>query len=70
MKRLVKVIEWDGIDISDHPEFCDSYISKATWNTGVLLNNVELEEVNNNLDDYEIIGQTNIEQLFNNNSGL
>ena len=40
-------IEVDGIDTDDYPDFCDAYISSACWeNTGVLLTEDELDELN------------------------
>ncbi len=40
-------VEVDGIDTTDYPDFCDAFVSSATWrSTGVPLNDAELDELN------------------------
>ena len=49
--RRICDIEVDGIDYSDAPDFCDAYISAATWeDTGEPLTEAELEELNEDSD--------------------
>lgn len=38
-------IEIDGIDMKDYPDFCDAYISSATYK-GVELTDDQLDELN------------------------
>lgn len=46
-------VEVDGIDTEDYPDFCDAYISSACWkNTGVLLTEDELDELNSNYTSF------------------
>ncbi len=47
--RPVTDIEIEGIDGSDYPDFCDAYISNATWeDTGEALTEEELDKLNEN----------------------
>ncbi len=49
--RELEIEEFDGIDFSDYPDFCDAYISKAYWiDTGEELSDDEMEELNENGD--------------------
>lgn len=41
----------DGIDTSDYPDFCDSYISSCEFVDGTELNDSELEELKEILED-------------------
>ena len=44
-------VEVDGIDTSDYPDFCDAFISAATWkDTGEELNDSEIDALNNEHD--------------------
>lgn len=46
-------IEIDGIDMSDYPEFCDAFISAASWkDTGVALSDSELDELHDLHPDF------------------
>ncbi len=47
---MIYDVEVDGIDTTDYPDFCDAYISYACWNTGVPLNDEELDVLNNDSD--------------------
>jgi len=42
-------IEFDGIDYSDYPDFCDAFICYAERN-GEPLNDVELDKLNEDTD--------------------
>jgi len=44
IKNIV-VTEWDGIDHSDYPDYCDAYIVSAECN-GIELTEDEIEELN------------------------
>ena len=44
--RDVEIIEWDGIDHSDAPKYCDAHVTKALWaDSGDQLTNLELDEM-------------------------
>ena len=44
--RKIDDIVVDGVDAADYPDFCDSYISSATWaDTGEFLDDIELMEL-------------------------
>ena len=45
--KKIDNIEIDGIDMHDYPDFVDAYISYATYENGIELNDDELEELNN-----------------------
>jgi hypothetical protein len=38
-----KTIEFDGLDFSDYPDFCDSYVSYAEFMDKTALNDTELD---------------------------
>ena len=38
-------LEVDGVDSSDYPDFCDAYISYATFKDGTELSDDELEKL-------------------------
>jgi len=43
----------DDVYHADYPDFCDAYVSSASWkDTGVELSDFELEEYNNDHGDY------------------
>ena len=47
--RQVKIVEFDGIDRNDHPDYVDAYILKAVWvDDGTELTEDEI----NQLDDH------------------
>ena len=46
VKTNIVVTEWDGIDHSDAPDYCDAYIVSAERD-GVELTDEEIEEINN-----------------------
>lgn len=43
----ITVLEVDGIDFNDYPDFCDAYISKAEYK-GIELTTDEIEWLNTN----------------------
>lgn len=55
----VKVIdvEVDGIDMKDHPDYCDAYISEAKFENGKPLTDEQLEELQeqNYSEFYELL---------------
>jgi len=53
-KTNIVVIEWDGIDHSDHPDYCDAYIVRAERD-GVELTDEEIEELNESDLRYELL---------------
>ena len=46
VRNNIVVTEWDGIDHSDAPDYCDAYIVSAERD-GVELTDEEIEEINN-----------------------
>lgn len=59
-RKLREIVdaEVDGIEMWDYPDFCDAYLSAATWaDTGIDLTDEELEEVNSENGDvvYELV---------------
>ncbi len=46
VRNNIVVTEWDGIDHSDAPDYCDAYIVSAERD-GVELTDEEIEELNN-----------------------
>mgnify|MGYP000544152969 FL=1 len=46
VKSNIVVTEWEGIDYSDAPDYCDAYIVSAERD-GVELTDEEIEELNN-----------------------
>ena len=49
--RTITDVEVEDIDTKDAPDFCDAYISSARWeDTGELLSDPELEELNDDRD--------------------
>jgi hypothetical protein len=47
--KLITDIEFDGIDYKDHPDYCDAYVIRATYN-GAEMTGEELYHLNNNTD--------------------
>lgn len=62
MGKLVEIVdpEIDGIDMSDYPDFCDAYLSYATWENGIELTDQELEDITSDNGDvvYELVQET------------
>ncbi len=48
-KTKISNIEFDSIDYSDYPDFCDAFISSAYYN-GVPMTQEQLDEIND--DDF------------------
>ena len=49
--RTITDVEVEDIDTTDAPDFCDAYIASARWeDTGELLSDPELEELNDDRD--------------------
>jgi len=46
VRNNIVVTEWDGIDHSDAPDYCDAYIVSAERD-GIELTDEEIEELNN-----------------------
>lgn len=42
----LKSLRFDGIDYRDAPDFCDAYISEASYQDGTPLTDAELDELN------------------------
>ena len=49
--KKVKVIEVDGINHYDYPDYVDAYISEADYN-GKPMNDKMLDEINDNHPDF------------------
>jgi len=52
-KHLDKItdVEVDGINTRDYPDFCDAYISSASWKgTSYMLTDKQLDDLNENGD--------------------
>ena len=47
--KKITNVEVDGIDTSDHPKYCDAFISYAEYN-GVELTDAQYDELNDNSD--------------------
>jgi len=48
-------VEFDNIDYTDYPDFCDAYISSADYN-GLEMTEEQLNELNDNVDlVYELL---------------
>lgn len=41
----ITITEYDGIDFSDYPEFCDAFVSKAQYQNGQPLTDQEMDEI-------------------------
>ena len=55
VRNNIVVTEWDGIDHSDAPDYCDAYIVSAERD-GVELSEEEIEEINNDSElKYELL---------------
>lgn len=49
---LIVDVEFDGVDWDDYPDFCDAYISRASWSFGRDLTEDELDELNDQHRDF------------------
>jgi hypothetical protein len=49
-KTKISDIEFDNIDYSDYPDFCDAFISSAYYNS-ILMTQEQLDEINED-DDF------------------
>lgn len=56
----VKVIEIEGIDHSDAPDYCDAYVSNAEYD-GVVMNQEQLDELN---EDRDFVHEQVINKLY------
>lgn len=54
VRNNIVVTEWDGIDHSDAPDYCDAYIVSAERD-GIELTDEEIEELNNSDLKYELL---------------
>ncbi len=44
--REVEIVEIDGVDSRDYPDFCDAYVFSAVWvDTGESLTDDEMEQL-------------------------
>lgn len=51
LQRTIVDVEVEDIETSDYPDFSDAWISSARWeDTGEMLSDPELEELNDNKD--------------------
>jgi hypothetical protein len=50
----VEVLEVSNINYSDHPEYCDAYISEAKYN-GKTMSDEMINEINDNYPDFVYI---------------
>ena len=44
----IKSFEWDGIDYSDYPDFCDAYVTYARFTDGTELSEADYSELYDN----------------------
>lgn len=53
--KLIDNVEFDNIDYTDYPDFCDAFISSADYN-GIEMTEEQLNELNNDVDlVYELL---------------
>lgn len=53
--KLIKNVEFDNIDYTDYPDFCDAFICYAELD-GVDMTDDQLDELNDNVDlVYELL---------------
>lgn len=45
-------VEFDGIDWKDYPDFCDAFVSSASWDDGKDLTEDELDVLNDEHRDF------------------
>ena len=53
-------IQMEGVDIADHPDYCDAFIASADYN-GEPMTDKQLDKLN---EDTEFIYESVLEQLF------
>jgi hypothetical protein len=51
-------VEFDGVDPKDYPDFCDAYITSATYD-GAEMSNSQLDEI-----DSDIVHELLLRHLF------
>jgi hypothetical protein len=54
-------IEFDGVDFSDHPDYCDAFVSSADMN-GHAMSEEELNDLNENHEEF--VYEKLIDHLF------
>ena len=54
-------LEVDGIDHSDHPDYCDAYFISGQYTDGTPLNELDLEMLSNN---GELLHEKIIEKIY------
>ena len=60
--KKIDIVDVDGIDTRDYPDFVDAFISSAYWvSTGEDLTYDEIEELN---DDRELVMEAVFNRLF------
>jgi len=47
-KDKISDVKVEGIDLRDHPKYCDAYISSAKYN-GEKMNDKQLDEINKDM---------------------
>ena len=47
----LKSIEVEGVNPSDFPDFCDAYVSSATWKNGTPLTESECDQLTDEAGD-------------------
>lgn len=55
-------IEFDGVDFSDYPDFCDVVVVAATWKDGRDLTEAEIDQLMDEHDDF--VYEKLIKKLF------
>ena len=50
MKRKITNMEFEGVETSDYPDFCNAFMVSAEWDDGTPLTDQELEAVD--MGDY------------------
>ena len=55
-------IEFDGVDWSDYPDFCDVMVVSATWKDGRELTQAEIEQLEDEHGDW--VYEQLMEKLF------
>jgi hypothetical protein len=61
--RQVEIVEIDGVDPRDYPDFCDAYVFDAVWvDTGESLTDVEMEDITDLHGD--VVNEMAHDQLF------
>jgi len=58
----IDYIEFEGVDWSDYPDFCDVVVVAATWEDGRDLTEAEIDELIDQHDDF--VYEELIKKLF------